>query len=142
MDVDDCNVDCDFLAVVDLSFFAAEAAAASEPCSGDDDGEEEDASPPRMPHKFCESRNELCRACLSRGVLIAAAAVNTDAAEMINEVLERIALQICVVFRNLTPRSSRSAAALKIVIRRPLPFNYYAATIALDNNARDQQQSH
>ena len=111
MDVDDCNVDCDFLDVVDLSFFAAEAAAASELCSGDDDGEEEDdASPPRMPHKCCESRNELCSTCLSGGGLIAAAAVNTDAADRI-KVIERIAsfANMCRISPN--PRSSRSVAA-------------------------------
>jgi hypothetical protein len=99
LDVDDCNDDVDFLAAAVLS------RADDDPCSGDDD-DDGDASPPRMPHKCRDSRNEFCsECCRSGGIVVApAATVNTDAAVRMTKVdeeriaLEYIALQLCVVF--------------------------------------------
>ena len=59
----------------------------------------EDASPPLgiTPHgSGCELSNELCNAYLSGGVLLAAAEVNTDAAERIDKVDGRIVSCVCL----------------------------------------------
>ncbi len=118
LEVDGCNDDADFLEVVDLELLVAAASSCGDDPRSDDCAEEDD-SPPRMPHKCRESRNEFCGICLSGGTLVAAAAVNTDAADRMTKEDERIALRsfaiICVLWFVSAARSPRSCRPIAVL---------------------------